>query len=255
MKFALKPLPKLVLTLRRMALCVSLLAALTSLDASAQMTIEPVQDAKPLHQQAQRFAEDLANSKAQSVGGVAHVNVGLPDARLRLAACEQLEAFQPPGARATGRTMVGVRCLSGRSWQVFLPTDIHIEAPVWVSVQALPAGHVLAPEDVAQRSQEVLVIEGDNRTLTATDNPPFGATLARSVAAEAALRASDLHDASRVAAGDSVQVVYAGSGFTVESDGKSVNAAAPGQSVQVRMTSGSTVSGVLQQSHIVRVEM
>jgi flagella basal body P-ring formation protein FlgA len=241
--------------LRRLLLSVAALAALGSVDAWAQMAQEPVQDAALLHREAERFAADLAQSKAQNIGGVAHVSVGQPDARLRLAACADLQAFQPPGARPVGKTMVGIRCMSGRPWQVFLPADIHIEAPVWVSVQALPAGHVLAPEDLAQRSQEVLVTEGENHTLTATDNPPFGATLARGVAAEAALRASDLHDASRIAAGDSVQVVYDGTGFSVESEGKSVNAAAPGQNVQVRMASGSTVSGVLQQAHIVRVEM
>ena len=216
---------------------------------------EAPQDPVALHQEAQRFAETLGQERAEAIGGVAHVTVSQPDARLRLAACAQIEAYQPPGARPVGHTMVGVRCVSGRPWQVFLPADIHIEAPVWMVNQPLPAGHVLAAEDLVQRTQEVLVTEGDNRVLTAMDTPPFGATLARPVGSQMVLHANDLHDASRIAPGDSVQVVYAGTGFTVQTDGKSVGAASPGQSVQVRMAGGSVVSGVLQQEHTVRVEL
>ena len=242
--------------LRQLALRLAALCALLSGAAHAQYAPqEAAQDPAALHQEAQRFAETLGQERAEAIGGVAHVTVSQPDARLRLAACAQIEAYQPPGARPLGHTMVGVRCISGRPWQVFLPAEIHVEAPVWMVNQPLPAGHVLAAEDLVQRTQEVLVTEGDNRVLTAMDTPPFGATLARPVGSQMVLHASDLHDASRIAAGDSVQVIYAGAGFTVQTDGKSVNAASPGQSVQVRMAGGSVVSGVLQQEHTVKVEL
>ena len=248
--------PALHAPIRLVAIRLALVCACISGAAQAQYAPqEPAQDPVALHQEAQRFAETLGQERAAAVGGVAHVTVSPPDARLRLAACAQIEAYQPPGARPVGHTMVGVRCVSGRPWQVFLPADIHIEAPVWMVNQALPAGHMLAAEDLVQRTQEVLVTEGDNRVLTAMDTPPFGATLARSVGAQMVLHANDLHDANRIAAGDSVQVVYAGAGFTVQTDGKSVGAASPGQSVQVRMAGGSVVSGVLQQEHTVKVEL
>ncbi len=243
-------------SMRIVALTLAMAGMLATGAALAQYAPqETPQDPQALHQEAQRFAETLGQERAEAIGGVAHVTVSQPDARLRLAACAQIEAYQPPGARPVGHTMVGVRCVSGRPWQVFLPADIHVEAPVWMVNQPLPAGHVLAPQDLVQRTQEVLVTEGDNRVLTATDTPPFGATLARAVGAQMVLHANDLHDGSRISAGDSVQVVYAGPGFTVQTDGKSVGAASPGQSVQVRMASGSVVSGVLQQEHTVKVEL
>ena len=50
------------------------------------------------------------------------IEPGRLDPRLRLAPCERIEPYLPPGARAWGRSRVGLRCVQGpapwpRRWQ------------------------------------------------------------------------------------------------------------------------------------------
>ena len=82
------------------------------------------------------------------------IEAGKLDPRLRLAPCERIEPYLPPGARAWGRTRVGLRCVQGPSpWNVYLPVTVKVFAPAWVAVAALPAGTVLQ----AQALQEAEV--------------------------------------------------------------------------------------------------
>ena len=72
------------------------------------------------------------------------IEAGRLDPRLRLAPCERIEPYLPPGTRAWGRTRVGLRCVQGpEPWNVFLPLTVKVFAPAWVAASALPAGTVL----------------------------------------------------------------------------------------------------------------
>jgi flagella basal body P-ring formation protein FlgA len=56
-----------------------------------------------------------ALAAAQPTDGTAplrtEVEVGSLDSRLRLAPCEKVEAFMPPGSRLWGRSRIGLRCV------------------------------------------------------------------------------------------------------------------------------------------------
>ena len=79
------------------------------------------------------------------------IEPGRLDPRLRLAPCERIEAFLPPGARAWGRTRVGLRCVQGPTpWTVYLPVTVKVFAPAWVAAGALPAGTVLQAEQLRE---------------------------------------------------------------------------------------------------------
>src|SRR4051794_3646230 len=58
--------------------------------------------------------------------GRVELSVGKPSNRLQLAPCAEMEPFVPPGARLWGRTTLGVRCVSGATWQAFLPVHVRI---------------------------------------------------------------------------------------------------------------------------------
>jgi flagella basal body P-ring formation protein FlgA len=204
---------------------------------------------------ARAYLEGIASERASTTGGVAKVVVGAPDARLKLAACPDLQAALPPGARHTGKTLVVVRCLQGRPWQVFLPAEIHVEAPVWITAHPLPAGKVLALDDLVQRSADIGAEDGNLAPLTVNAGVAIGQTLDRPMAEGVVLHNSDFRDLSRVAPGDAVNVVYDGVGFTVSGEGKTIGAASPGQSVQVRMAGGNVITGVLAQDHVVEVKI
>jgi flagella basal body P-ring formation protein FlgA len=233
---------------------VALLACWMAL-AGAAMAQEVMETPAQVQASARAFLEGLAGERAAATGGIARVQVGAPDVRLKLAACQDLQTALPPGARRSGKTLVVVRCLGGRPWQVFLPAEIHVEAPVWHTAHALPAGRILALDDLVQRSAEIGTDDGDLRPLTVAAGVAIGQTLARPLPEGVVLHASDMLDLSRVAPGDAVNVVYSGTGFSVSGEGKTIGAASPGQSVQVRMAGGTIISGILTGEHVVEVKI
>lgn len=231
------------------------LFALVGLAPRLGFAEDAVESPAAVQASARSFLEELAGQRAAAVGGVAHVQVGAPDARLKLAACATLQAALPPGARRSGKTLVVVRCLEGRAWQVFLPAELHVEAPVWASAHALAAGHILDASDLTEKSVDVGAEDGDMRPLTVATGVAIGQTLGRPLPEGVVLHATDLRDLSRVAPGDAVNVVYSGIGFNVSGEGKSIGAASPGQSIQVRMEGGSVVTGVLMDNHVVEIRI
>lgn len=214
-----------------------------------------LQDPRLIQESARTFLQQIAQERATELDGTARIEVGAPDPHLRLAACADLQPSLPPGARRSGRTLVAVRCLDGRPWQIFLPAEIHVEAPVWLTSRALPGGEVIAPQDVTQGSVEIGSEEGDMRALSVARGVAIGQTLARPLPAGVVLHISDLRDLNRVAPGDNVDVVYSGLGFRVSGEGRTVNAASPGQTVQVRMASGTMVSGILLDNRVVEIRI
>jgi flagella basal body P-ring formation protein FlgA len=170
------------------------------------------------------------------------IEAGRLDPRLRLAPCERVEAHLPPGARAWGRTRVGLRCVQGpTAWNVFLPVTVKVFAPAWVALTALPAGTVLQAEQL--REAEV--------DWAAAASPPsadgarwVGRVLARPLAAGSAVRDGDLRQRQWFGAGDTVQVLARGSGFSVSGEGKALGAGIEGQPVRVRTEAGRVLTGV-----------
>ncbi len=204
-------------------------------------------------------------------GATATINIAALDARRALAPCGQLIGSVPPGARLNGRTVVAVRCIDGAAWQTFVSADVRVEAPVWQATRALRVGEPLSNGDVALSTAAMTtadidvaasVARGGNgngspaRALASLDGrmpAPFGRTIQRPVGAGHALVAADVRDEGRVAVGETVRIVYLGDGFTVSSEGRTVGAADPGASVQIRLASGSVVHGTLRADHQVEL--
>ncbi len=168
----------------------------------------------------------------------------------------------PPGARLVGKTLVGVRCADGTTWQTFVSADVRVDAPVWETTHALRAGEPLmngdvvlgsAPMTLADIDAAAAVARGSGassmRGLASLDGrsaAPLGRTIQRPVGAGRPLAAADIREEGRVNAGESVRVIYRGDGFSVASEGRTVGAADPGSNVQIRLASGAVVSGTLR---------
>ena len=197
----------------------------TSLDAATL---------RQIHQLGQSAGEGLANARIE-------IEPGELDARLRLAPCEQIEAHLPPGARPWGRTRVGLRCLRGATlWNVYLPVTVKVFAPALVAAQSLPAGTVLQ----AQHLVEAEVDWAAHKSPALTDAAPLvGRALARALQPGQALRDGDLRQRQWFAAGDTVQVVARGAGFSVSGTGQALGAGLEGQNVRVRTDGGRVLSG------------
>jgi flagella basal body P-ring formation protein FlgA len=203
-----------------------------------------------------RQIQDLSErSTAGFAAGQARVEIstGQLDPRLKLAPCERIEAYLPAGARAWGRSRVGLRCTQGPSaWNVSLPITVKVFAPALVVHTALPAGTVLQ----ATHLQEAEVDWAAERSPALADPAKLlGRTLGRALSAGAAVRQADLKQQLWFAAGDTVQVVARGAGFSVSGVGLALAPGVEGQPVRVRTDSGRVLSGLPVAANRVEVQL
>ena len=82
-----------------------------------------------------RFACSRSTARGRAGGARVEVVVGPLDPRLRLAPCDRIEPYLPPGVRLWGKSRIGLRCKEGRTaWNVYLP----IVVKVWGRALVVP---------------------------------------------------------------------------------------------------------------------
>ncbi len=190
--------------------------------------------------------------QVQSAGlpGQASIEVGAIDPRMSLTACPAPQAFQQPGARAWGKTTVGVRCAAPSAWTVY------IQAKVAVQAEYVAAAVPLAQGQPIEQSQLVL-LKGDIAALpngVLTDMAQaIGKSSTISLPSGAPLRLDALRSKPVVQQGQLVRVVSSGAGFTVSAEARAIGTAGDGQVVQVRTPAGAILSGVAKAGGLVEV--
>ena len=190
--------------------------------------------------------------QAQSTGlpGEVSVEVGALDPRMSLAACPAPQPFQQPGARAWGKTTVGVRCAAPTAWTVY------IQAKIAVQAEYVAAAVPLAQGQAIEESQLVL-LKGDIAAMpngVVTDiAQAVGRSATVSLPSGAPLRLDNLRSKPVVQQGQQVRVVSTGAGFQVSTEARAIGNAVEGQMVQVRTQAGAIVSGVAKAGGLVEV--
>lgn len=181
------------------------------------------------------------------------VTLGELDSRLRLAPCDEVLPYLPPGTQLWGKTRIGLRCVNGAvKWNVFLPVTIKAFGPAWVLKSQLAPGAVLAESDLmqveadwAERSSPVVANQADWLGLVAS----------RQLAAGQVLRQDMIKAPMAFASGAQVRVLAGGPGFEIVTSAQAVTAAAIGQGAKVRMDNGRVISGVVIDRQTVRVDL
>ena len=181
------------------------------------------------------------------------IEPGRLDPRLRLAPCERVEPYLPPGARAWGRSRIGLRCVQGpTAWNVYLPVTVKVFAPAWVVSAPLPAGTVLQASQLTQAEVD----------WAAAATPPVadvakvvGRQLSRPLPAGAPVRTADLRQRQWFAAGDTVRLVARGQGFSVSGEAKAMGPGIEGKPVRVRIDNGRVLSGLAVGLNRVEVQL
>jgi len=192
----------------------------------------------------------FVRAQTQGLPGRVEVNQAGVDPRLSLTRCDNLEAFQPPGARLWGNSTVGVRCQSPERWSLFVPVQVHVWNDVVVSTRAIPRGQVLKPDDVALQNLDLTQLP--KGVLTDTGEA-VGKTASGHVAGGMPVRADMLRAVAVVLQGQTVRVVFVGSGLRVSSEGRALGNAGPGEPVQVKTASGKLIKGIAQGPGVVEV--
>ena len=185
-----------------------------------------------------------------SLPGDVEITVGEPDPRMNLAQCLRYEPFLPAGTRLWGRTSLGVRCVEGATWSVFLPVQIKVYAAAPVAARSIARGQALGPDDV--RFDRVELTQWPPGALATADQLD-GRLATRTIAAGEPLRRELFRAAPVVLAGDPVKIVFSGAGFLVSTEGRALTLAGDGQAVQVAIAGGKIISGIARPGKVVEI--
>ena len=135
-------------------------------------------------------------------------------------------------------------------WTIYVRATVKVIANYVVSAKPLTQGHMLTAADLAIRSGDLAQLPPG---IVTDPNLAMGRTLAGSISFGSPLRQDMLRAQAAVMQNQNVKVVSSGRGFSVTADGRALNNAAEGQLVQVRIASGSVVSGTARAGAIVEV--
>jgi len=195
-------------------------------------------------------AEQFLLTQAAGLPGEVSVKVGAVDPRTALAGCPAPEAFLQPGARAWGKTTVGVRCTAPSVWTIFIQAQVNVKAEYVAAAVPLAQGQ---PVEQGQ----LMLVKGDIAAMPngiITDMAQaIGRTPTVSLAAGTPLRLDTLKSKPVVQQNQAVRLVLNGNGFSVSSEGRAIGTAGEGQVVQVRTASGTVVSGTAKAGGMVEV--
>ena len=161
---------------------------------------------------------------------------GRLDPRLRLAPCRKVEPYLPAGSPPWGRTRVGLRCVSGAvPWNVYLPVTVQVWAPALVTRAALANSATLTVDDLVVSDVDVAAESSPTHQNTAD---LVGRQLSTALPPGTAVRAHHLRIRSWFAAGETVTVLTAGTGFGISTSGQAMTQGLEGQPVRVKTDNG-----------------
>lgn len=224
----------------------ALLLAVSGL-ASAQTHPAPALSAADLSAQAADFLRD----QLAAFPGEPRVHVALPQID-RMPACQQSEIFLPSQGRLRPRMSVGIRCLAPRPWVSYTQAEVGVDGVYYVASHSLDTGTVLTMDDVAPRNGDLL------RLAPGTIYDPeylLGSITTQRIGTGSPLRERNLRSPNSIARGQAIRLEARGTGFIVSSDGTALQGGEPGTQIQVRSSSGQTVSGVVVNGHTVMVRL
>ena len=197
-----------------------------------------------------RTVEEFLKVQSGGLPGQVTVAVGAIDPRLSLAACPAPQAFFSPGARAWGKTTVGVRCTAPSNWTLYVQASVTVMGDYVASAAPLVQG-----QDIEER--QLVVLQGDLTSLPAGVATDISQVVGRSVNASlppgTPMRLDTLRSKPVVQPGQLVRLVSSGSGFSVSAEARAMSTAADGQVVRVKTTSGQQISGIAKQGGLVEV--
>lgn len=225
-----------------------IVAVLASPSLAAEPAIHPAEDILAC---ADTY---LTSAAASQHGGRIEVKLGYLDPRLRLPRCGQdLQAFQPSGARLGGSTSVGVRCPDASGWTIYVPAKINIFQKALITTRALARGAQLGPGDVRLAEAEVSTLgQGYLQSMDEIQ----GLAARRPLPAGTVLNPSQVISPHLVRRGDRVTLVNVLGPIQVEMLGEAVTDAARGERVRVRaLNSDKIIEGWVESASVVKVTL
>lgn len=206
----------------------------------------------PIYQSTQKWLDQTVLNAA-GLPLRMEVMVGELDPRLKLAPCERVDPYVPPGTQLWGKSRIGLRCAQGAvKWNVFLPITVKAFGPAWVIKGQVASGGVLSESDA-------MMVEVDwaqsNSPVVANREDWLGLASTRLLSTGQVLR-QDMVKAPQVfQSGAQVRVLARGAGFEIATSAQAISSGVVGQNARVRMDNGHVVSGRVVDGRTVRLEL
>jgi flagella basal body P-ring formation protein FlgA len=197
-----------------------------------------------------QVAEQYLQAQTAGLPGKVSISVGTLDQRMSLAACAAPQAFQQPGARAWGKTAVGVRCAAPTAWTVYIQAQVHVLADYVAAAVPLAQGQPIEPSQLVRMQGDIAAMPNGIVTDMAQ---AVGRSSTVALASGTPLRLDGLRSKPVVQQGQLVRMVSSGAGFRVSAEARAIGTAADGQVVQVRTPAGAIISGVAKAGGLVEV--
>lgn len=199
----------------------------------AVLLVSQLANASPLDAPLTQFFQQRLAGISDDVS----VTVKTPDAQLP--ACPLPVFVMPNNGRMWGNVSVQTRCGNDKR---YIQAVVEAYGNYVVATQALARGTLLDEGHVQMKRGRLDQLPP--RTMLSLDQANNAVTL-RDIAPGQPIMLSMVRQSWRVKAGQRVQVVAAGDGFSVNSEGRVLNNAAVSQNARVRMSSGQIVSGTV----------
>ncbi len=232
--------------MKRLLITAALLALLPAAQAQAQQAAPLRQDAAAL----KRSVEQFLQVQSGGLPGQVTVAVGAIDPRMNLAACPNPQAFFMPGARAWGKTTVGVRCVAPAAWTIYIQATVSVVGDYIASAAPLAQGQAI-------EAGQLVILKGDLTTLPAGIATDMGQVIGRSTNVSlppgTPLRLDTLRSKPVVQSGQLVRLVSSGNGFSVSAEARAMSTAGDGQVVQVKTSGGQQITGIAKAGGLVEV--
>lgn len=201
--------------------------------AATLLLLAPLAQASDLNAQLTAFF-------AQRLAGFSDdVSVTIRSAPNMLPACEQPALSVQGNAKLWGNVNVLAQCAGEKR---YVQVSVQATGNYVVAAQAITRGSTLQADSVALKRGRLDQLPP--QTMLDINQAQDSVSL-RDLAPGQAVQTSMLRQAWRIKAGQKVQVIASGDGFSVNGEGKALNNAAVAQSARVRMASGQVVSGMV----------
>ncbi|MBC7512978.1 MAG: flagellar basal body P-ring formation protein FlgA [Herminiimonas sp.] len=194
--------------------------------------------------------EQFLQRQSGGLPGTVTIEVGQVDARLNLPACMQPEPFIAHGSRAWGKTAVGIRCTAPATWTIYVTANVHVMAEYLAAATPLVQGQTIGTNDIARMRGDLTMLPAGVITDAAL---AIGRTTMSSVQLGAPLRQDTLRAQAAVQMGQTIRLLSAGPGFSVSTEGRAMNNAVEGQTVQAKTAGGQVISGIARAGGILEV--
>jgi len=199
-------------------------------------------EARQSHAEIRKTVMAFIQEKTQSMPGQVTIKLTNPDPRVSLPACSQLEAFLPTGSSLLGNTSVGIRCNERNGWSLFVSATITMKMTMLVSNKPLPQGRVITNDDFSTQVGEL-----SQPGIVTAASQVVGKLLKYSIGAGQLLKQEMFRSPYIVTQGQTVQIVSEGAGFKLRNEGQAMKNAAVGDAVQVKVSTGQVVNGVVKE--------